>query len=378
MGDDAIDRLALYQGPTDQVTGEIMSVAGNTTPTDARHNLANASSAAVATAASGKPAALPIASQAKPISATQAFVVQAPREPVQVRITESPTDYIGPCIAFFAALVTAGLGWIAINWQLKRQRKDAQNQHRENTKAQLRLDAYKDFQLVLARFYACESPNVRLALIRNQLDLARNASSQGQTFRISARAMDFGEKLNQLLTAIAELRLFIERYESMLPGFDIFSTALAVVVHDAIKHRAALDVVFVKWLPVDFLDANGGKAMRNIQRIDSTALQELEIASAPMIVAINKGKSWVFDLAVDAQNFLLGNYADQTVQRRKPVDQIYFTVTIDANDRDRLNALFDDTDYARANAASMAYAHARYATAKDFQTTPSNGDRKPG
>lgn len=53
------------------------------------------------------------------------------------------------------------------------------------------------------------------------------------------------------------------------------------------------------------------------------------------------------DLAIETQNYLLGDYAEETVKRRKPIDPRYFVVTRDPKDRPDLDAKFQNTDYMR-------------------------------
>lgn len=347
-----------------------MSAADNVKPVNEPHPQVALSTSAPVTTVAAKPLATALGSQAKATAATQAVIVQAPHESVPVKITASPTDYVGPSVAFGGSLVVGFIGWCVVRWQLNRQRVDAQSQHRANTKAQLRLDAYRDFQVALGRLYACDFPDVQIMLIRNQLENAINLSQHGYPIQISARVMDFGKVLNAFMVAINDLTFFIERYESLLPGFDIFKTAFGCAMHDVRKHRPALDAVLVRWLPMDGVDQDGHPITLNQRKIEPVALQEFDSATKPMSTALGQARVWVMDLAIDAQNFLLGDYADKPVSRRQPVDQTYFTVTNDPVARDRLDALFDNTDYARSNAASIAYAHARYATVQDLPTKP--------
>jgi hypothetical protein len=143
---------------------------------------ASAASAQVAAQVAAKPS---VAERQVIVSEpAQSIVLHAPHDPVSIEITKSPTDYTGIGISiaasFLVALATSLIGLKAIRMQLQRQREDAQAQRRANTKAQLRLDAYKDIQAALTRYSDVESPFVRIALIRAEVTSAVEAGKRGQ------------------------------------------------------------------------------------------------------------------------------------------------------------------------------------------------------
>jgi hypothetical protein len=298
---------------------------------------------------------------------TQSIVLHAPHDPVPIDITHSPTDYTGIGISiaasFFVALATSLTGLVAIRMQLDRQRKDAEEQQRANTKAQLLLDAYKDIQAALTKYSDVESPFVRIALIRAELTGAIEAIKQGRQLPLQARFPQFAEKINAFQNSLCELVFCLERYESILPGFDIFKTALSCALHDLRQRRGAFDAVLLNWLPIDGTDHSGRPALLNAKVVTQEAVEQFNKAAAPLETAIQQAGGWVFDLGVEAQNFSLAKYADKVVPRRKPTDPTFFTVTVDPGDRQELQAKFDATEYGRWLAASLAYAHLHYAQA---------------
>jgi hypothetical protein len=299
----------------------------------------------------------------------QPIVLHAPHDPVPVEITKSPTDYTGIGISiaasFLVALATSLIGLKAIRMQLQRQSEDVQAQRRANTKAQLRLDAYKDIQAALTRYSDVESPFVRIALIRAELTSAIEAGKEGRYVPLQARWPHFAETFNAFQKRLLELKFCLERYEAILPGFEIFQTALSCALHNLMALRGAFDDVLLFWLPLDGTDHSGRPALLNAKAVTQDTVDQYNKAAMPLETAIGQAREWVFDLGVEAQNFSLAEYADRVVARRKPADPVFFTVTVDPADRNELQAKFDATEYGRWLAASLAYAHRRYARPED-------------
>lgn len=307
-----------------------------------------------------KVAASPVVSQ----SVTPSIVIQAPHEAVPVNIKAAPTDYMGIGLSIGASVIvavtTSYIGFRIARHQLERQREDSRDQQRANTKAQLRLDAYKDFQVALTKYSDVESPFVRIALIRAELNSVVEAKIYGHELALSARFPQFNENFSRFQNSLCELCFWLERYECILPGFDIFKTALACAMYDLGRCRVAFDAVLHDLLPMDGFDHSGRPKVFNVKSVNKEAIERFDKAAAPLEIAINQALSWVSDLGVEAQNFTLADYADQMVNRRKAIDPTYFTVTANPADRQGLKAKFDATDYGRSVAASQSYAHRRY------------------
>jgi len=316
---------------------------------------ASAASAQVAAQGATKPSLAP--RQAIVSEPMQSIVLHAPHDPVPIEITKSPTDYTGIGISiaasFLVALATSLIGLKAIRMQLQRQSEDAQAQRRANTKAQLRLDAYKDIQAALTRYSDVESPFVRIVLIRGELTSAVEAGKRGQHWPLLARFQQFAEKINAFQNSLLELRFCLERYESIMPGFDIFQTALSCALHNLLQLRGPFDAVLLNWLPMDGTDHSGRPTLLNAKDVTQETVDQFNKAAMPLETAIQQAGGWVFDLGVETQNFSLAEYADKTVPRRKPANPIFFAVTVDIADRKELQAKFDATEYGRWQVAAL-------------------------
>lgn len=288
---------------------------------------------------------------------TQAVVLQVPKTPIPVRVNNPGFDWLGFGASAAVAIMSALLSYCAIRWQVKKQHGEAVEQHKKTVKADLRLGAYRDFQDALGKYYEQEAPDVRLRLIRNQFEMAVLATDRGEVqYPLPVRVLDFGQRLNDYLNHLMPLIFFIERYESMMPGFDIFRTALSCALHDVHRSRVRIDSFLTYWLPVDGRDPIGNPVLLNQRLITKHALEHFDPAAANMIDAIGFTRVWVMDLAVETQNYLLGDYAEKTVKRREPIDPRYFVVTRDPEDRPNLDARFQNTDYMRNAYASQLLA----------------------
>lgn len=334
--------------------------------------------ATASVAAPGKPqtqltvATSTLSAPAHPASTAQAVVLQAPKTPLLVDVKDHGIDWANVMVSGIVSLAVAGgaalIGYFVTRWQVIKQQgitkwqigeqhKEAIAQHKQTVKADLKLGAYRDFQDALTKYYACEHPDVRIALIRIELQTALNRSELGQgQAPVSARAWDFIQRIGAFLQAVNALIFLIERYESLLPGFDIFRTAFASASHDIVRRKAKFEQVLTFWLP---MDSNGNTgAILNHRQILPQTLVDFDNAAAGLDEPINLLKCWVADLAVDMQNFLLGEYADQRVKRREPIDPTFFVVTNDTADRADLDRRFNKTEYKRSGDTAVALARA--------------------
>lgn len=318
---------------------------------------ASASSAAPPHKREGIAPALPAVTNNTPHGNTRSVVLQVPKTPIPVQVKDPGFDWLGFGASAAVAIMSALLSYVAIRWQVKRQHGEAVEQHKKTVKADLRLGAYRDFQEALSKYYEQEAPDVRLRLIRNQFEMAVLATDRGEVqYPLPARVLDFGHRLNNYLNHLMPLIFFIERYESMMPGFDIFRTALSCALHDVHRSRVRIDSFLTYWLPMDGRDPSGNPVLLNQRLITKHALEHFDPAAANMIDAIGFTRVWVMDLAVETQNYLLGDYAEKTVKRREPIDPRYFVVTSDPKDRADLDAKFQNTDYMRSASDSQLLA----------------------
>ena len=293
-------------------------------------------------------------------TSTQSIVLHAPQEPVPITIKSSPTDFTGIAISIGAsmmvAVVTSYIGFRIAKLQLQQQREDTQEQQRASTKAQLRLDAYKDIQASLAKYAAIRSPAAKLATIRADLKRVVDATRDSKQPTLRSRTPQFTDNLDAFQNALRELKLCVERYEAILPGFDIFKTALTCGLHELLRLRGPVEGVLAAWLPMD--RGTHVPSPINVKVITAEVQTEFDKASWPLETAIQQAEGWVFDLGVEAQNFALEKYADQKVARRQP-DAPFFTVTVDREDREMLKKKFDETEYGRAVTASLMIHHGK-------------------
>jgi hypothetical protein len=268
----------------------------------------------------------------------QANCLQPTGNDFPVRITSTPSDYLGPSIQIAVAILSAAASAMIIIWQMRRQKTLSEIQHRENIRAELRLDAYRDFQIVNRNFCDTNTVNVE-NLIRFIRSAFAGAIEQYKNIHFQApltqRAPAFMEAITKHSQDAIAFVLFLERYDSLLPRFEVYNLALNSALHDVRRTSIELFYVLLKWLPIDNPNFNKGvvgvSAFLQAPTITEEALGEFNAAAAPLEKSLGQLQCWTADLAMDLQNHLLGDYADKKVIKRNPIDNTFFTISIDTD-----------------------------------------------
>lgn len=295
--------------------------------------------------------------------AATGFVV--PASGVPVRVTESPTDWLATSIQIAVAIFAAAASTGAILWQIRQQRVQAQQQHRQSVKAELQLDAYRDFQRAFGPLAHGWVPTSAIAILRVHIQGAiSQAQVEGFHGPVLSRTDQFMKQVNAYCDNVIALVFFLERYEALLPGFDIFKSAFGKALNDVNQLRVPVQSALMSWLPLehpDFGKVTGSPQFIYCPVITPEAEAEIEKVLAPLDVALGQLNCWSIDLSNEVQNALLGEYADQRVQPRNPTDQTYFVIATDPKQRDHLLGLLKDIphSYGTATAGRDALARAR-------------------
>lgn len=298
-------------------------------------------------------------------SNAQALTVQLPHTELNVRVTETPTDYVTPSIQIAVAIFSAAASVGAIMWQMRRQQIQSADLHRKSVKSDLQLDAYRDFQNCFREFND-RTPEVDLRALRTAFAISVDQSDRGQPqYPLTQRAAVLIALFDAHQASAIGLIYFLERYESLLPSFEIFKTALSCALHDIRVSLHPFNALMSRWLPIDNPDyARNPTLPQFIHRptITRVAVMDLDAVSEPLLVAFGQLQCWATDLSIDVQNFLLGEYAEKKVERRVPLDACYFTVSIDEADSKRASEIFRESAFFRSIADAQAKAAAKPAS----------------
>ncbi|CAN0621506.1 conserved protein of unknown function [Burkholderia multivorans] len=293
----------------------------------------------------------------------QPAMLHLPTQGMPIRVVETPTDYVTPSIQIGTTVLTAAISVAAIIYQLRRQHREAVEQHKRSVKADLQLDAYRDFQAAIRPYSDSGSPAATIASIRTAFSIAIDRTRAGQVqYPVIYRTPVFMAELNQHSNSAIGLIFFLERYEALLVGFDIFKIAISSAISELHAANLPFQSMLTRWLPIENPEvARNLAAAPFIYRpeITENALAEFDAVAAPLQVALGRLQCWISDLAVEVQNHLLGEYADQPAKRRDAPDQTYFTVTAAPDDRQRLDGLFNAMPFMQQ--AIAADNHARQA-----------------
>lgn len=305
--------------------------------------------------------AMPYLPQGIPVRVIETAAI--PAKGIPIRVVETPTDYVTPSIQIGTTVLTAAISVAVIIFQLNRQHRETVEQHKRSVKADLQLDAYRDFQVAIRPYSDSGSPTATIASIRTAFSLAIDRAREGQVqFPVIYRTPAFMAELNRHSNSAIALIFFLERYEALLVGFDIFKIAISSAMHDLHEANLPFQSMLARWLPIENPEvARNPSAPSFIYRPEITAdtVTEFDAVAAPLQVALGRLQCWISDLAVEVQNHLLGGYADQLAKRRDPPDQTYFTVTAAPDDRQRLDGLFNAMPFMQA--AIAAENHVRQA-----------------
>ena len=292
---------------------------------------------------------------------TKALVLQVPDKAIIVKVDSGVPDWVSPSIQIGVAILAATASVGTILWQMRKQRELTLKQQQEATKAHLRLDAYREFQKLYADFNANlrVSVNIRLMFAAFQQQL-EGAQKNIPVSPIQYREPIFRADLDKLSNHTIELVYFLERHAPLLPGFEIFKTAFGSALNDVRGDFGKFQAVLLRWLPIE--NPNFG-IQANVQQflycpaITSAAVEEFQVSMEPILKSIALLECWASDLSIDIQNHLLGEYADQYVMHRVPIDSDYFVVTSDSNQRESLEKHFmNDTEFGRAASAAQGWA----------------------
>jgi hypothetical protein len=198
---------------------------------------------------------------------------------------------------------SAAAGAGAIMWQMKRQREEAEQQHRKNVKADLQLDAYRDFQRAYAPLSDGWMPSSGLQAIRTAVALAiSQLKAHGQQQPVLERTARFMQEMAGYTNKALALVFFIERYETLLPGFDIFRAAFGSALHDIREQTIPVQSALMKWLPLEHPNSTPlAPKFISCPLITEVAQAEIDAALRPLDIALSQLNCWAMDLSVDVE-----------------------------------------------------------------------------
>lgn len=292
---------------------------------------------------------------------SKALVLQVPDKAITVKVDSGVPDWVSPSIQIGVAILAATASVGTILWQMRKQRELTLKQQRETTKAQLRLDAYRELQKLYAALNASQHVSVDIRLMFTAFQQQVEWTRQNIPITpIQYREPVFRVALNRLTNNTIKLIFFLERHAPLLPGFEIFKLALGAACDEVNAGYHELQSVLLRWLPMENpsygVQTNAPQFVR-CPTITTEAVGEFQVAMEPILKSIGLLECWVSDLSIDIQNHLLGDYADQHVMHRVPIDPDFFVVTVDPKKRELLTKHFmEKTAYGRNWCAAQDWA----------------------
>jgi hypothetical protein len=292
---------------------------------------------------------------------TRTLVLQVPDKALAVKIDSGVPGWVSPSIQIVVSIIAAAVSVGTILWQMRKQRELTLEQQKKETKAQLRLEAYREFQRIYAEFNVSQKPAVEIRLILAALQTQLHGIANNiPVIPIQYREQIFRNLLNQLSNNAIELVFFLERHAPLLPGFEVFKLAFGAALDEIRQNYIIFQSVLFRWLPIDnpnYSPQSTVPPFLYCPTITTEAVSEFQENMEPILKSLGRLECWASDLSIELQNHLLGDYADQNVAHRIPIDLDYFVVTSSQEQREELTRYFhEETEYGRKASAAEAWA----------------------
>jgi hypothetical protein len=209
-------------------------------------------------------------------------------------------------------LSLAGLvvGFIVLSWQLERQHRNSLDANRRQSQDRLKVDIYNE---IAKRLEAASAPLVDASMTPTAVvgELVIRLQNQMRSRHRPASLLALSTDANRAVTSLAAI---LETYEFVMPEFLLFRRKLA---HAAQGLRVALGDFVPLAIPYVAVGTDGAPL-----RWPPTQL-EMDEMSRLAGIARRAGadvSAVLYDLRIDAQNYLLGNLFGRQLPKRAPTD----------------------------------------------------------
>ena len=258
---------------------------------------------------------------------------------------------LGSLVNLFGILVGV---WLIL-WQMKRQHRSSLALQRENLRAELKLQIYKELagKISDASQKTIDVVTMVRLIIPNFISYFQEFSHVTSPSPVPDREPRIRNAHFEALSSISQLISKLEEYEIVNPNLPIFRTAFRAAHHDIEKAFWPLHDILLQYLPHDVpkdRQIQLGTDVILSKVPDQQGLDKIRRASERYDEAISDASCYLYDLAREAQNALLGGLFDHTIPPRKPIDPRHVVITTSPNDIDRLKKYFkEETALGREN-----------------------------
>ncbi len=240
------------------------------------------------------------------------------------------------------SIVAIIVGVLLIWWQV-----------RENARAKLRLDVYREIESAITRLTSAEVKAFSFAnSTASTLEMLQdpNLSTLLPSFQ-KLRATDFADLQFNLSDTVSDLSVVLENYEIVCPGLRAFRTALSVALRDATEAQRPLFQRYIMIMSNDIPEEHHQALAINVLHqapVSAESLDQIKALTSTYTEAVMNISSICFDLKVETQNhflgglFSFGGYFGYRVPRRKPIDPTSKVITLEPDKVTELMTYFEN------------------------------------
>lgn len=248
----------------------------------------------------------------------------------------------------FAGII---FGALIILYQLKRQHESSLELQKEDYRNKYRLTIYDEFSKVINKAEKSLTDQFSYTLaIPNEFSLRSELIISGMKIPpINKRTAEVNKLYFSSFELITEILCLIEKYEIVIPKFNIFKLAIGSINYDLVKSWKNLTSFLSKILPLDVVFPNGEHKITNDYNPNDNEIIELNKLSEYFETNLVTFMGYLYDLQVELQNKLLIKLFDNEVLKRKPTDTIVKVITTDEREIENLKKYFEEeTDWGKS------------------------------
>ncbi|MCD6163795.1 MAG: hypothetical protein J7K40_15470 [candidate division Zixibacteria bacterium] len=252
-------------------------------------------------------------------------------------------------INILAIAVSASL----LLWQLKKQHKNNIELQRENNKDKLKLEIFKEYSKTItdAREKISSIQGAAYNITTSLTSYSTLVSMGINPSPISQREVIFRDAHDAASIALTDLMFLVEKYEIINPNLKIFSAAFGCAHYDMWKTFPPFLEILTEYLPYDVPKINQEGLDTNViipKTPSEDDIKKVSEIAQPYIENLIDAQFYVYDLAREAQNILLGSLFNRRIPIRKPVDPNYVGISTSPDDVAKLEKYFyEETEWGK-------------------------------
>lgn len=243
-----------------------------------------------------------------------------------------------PIVSGAFTLCAAALAAFVVFRQLRRQAENTDKANRQIEAMKLKKEVYSDILPSIKKASkAVGNVSGYLRVFVSEVQTALYYEQNRHPIRIPvARFLKYNELMGKMSTAAIKLITFTEEWEIIEPKCELFRVAVSDVLHDIGQARTEYQHHLMRTMPIE--NAEGVAYPWTALNLDVDGLAAATEAFNDLLSTL---QSYIHDIRIEAQIFLLSDMFNKEVKRREPIDPKYKVIRLDRYDE--LKAYFATT-----------------------------------